>query len=135
MSLQPLDNKIQVGDRCPIAPKSLLVARREELDLQLKVTNLTEENLPTNLLGHVFIVAPVGTSESGGLPFTDGDSFMSGDGMVYRLDFDGSGEVALKTRIIKSPDYYADLASYGNRPEYAHYRFNNHGMIQIFSRL
>lgn len=131
MSLQSLDvDEIKIGDRCPVAPRSLLVAKRDELDLKLEVTNLTAASLPADLLGHVFIVAPVGTSESGGLPFADGDSFMSGDGMVYRLDFNGSGEVMLKTRLIKSPDYYADLAS-GKREEYAKYRFNNHGMIRF----
>lgn len=43
-----------------------------------------EKDLPDDLRGHVFIIAPVGTIESGGLPFTNGDSFLSGDGMIYR---------------------------------------------------
>ncbi len=65
-----------------------------------------EKDLPDDLRGHVFIIAPVGTIESGGLPFTNGDSFLSDDGMIYRFDFQQKGEVLLTTRIIRPPDYY-----------------------------
>jgi carotenoid cleavage dioxygenase-like enzyme len=41
-----------------------------------------------------------------------GDSFLNGDGMIYRLDFKGKSEVRLKTRIVKPPDYYADKATW-----------------------
>jgi carotenoid cleavage dioxygenase-like enzyme len=65
-----------------------MTASRDELDdIQLEI----EGNLPEDLQGHVFIVAPVGTVESGGLPFKDGDSLLNGDGMIYRLDFDRPG--------------------------------------------
>ena len=135
MSLQSLDNdNFKTISNCPPSPESLLKANRDELDTKLEVTNLGEQELPADLQGHVFIVAPVGTFESGGLPFPDGDSFMNGDGMVYRLDFNQPGEVRLKTKIIKSPDYYADLASY-SQPQYAQYRFKNHGMIRFSSTL
>ena len=135
MTLQSLgiDNSNSLSN-CPSLPESVLQANRDELDIKLNITNLSEQKLPQDLQGHVFIVAPVGTNESGGLPYANGDSFMCGDGMVYRLDFNQPGEVALKTRILKTPDYYADLASAAHE-KYAKYRFNNHGMLRFSSAL
>lgn len=135
MTLQSLDfNNFDNLTNGPSLPKSLLKANRDELDIKLNITNVGEQELPNDLQGHVFIVAPVGTSESQGLPHVDGDSFMCGDGMIYRLDFNQPGEVALKTRILKTPDYYADLAT-ANQDKHAQYTFNNHGMLRFSSAL
>lgn len=121
----------QALNSCPSVPPSLLHANREELtDISLDITQVGEKEFPQDLKGHVFIVAPAGTVDSGGLPFSDGDSFLSGDGMVYRLDFDRLGEVRLTTRIVKPPDYYADKASRSD-DKYAKYRFHNHGIIRF----
>lgn len=107
---------------CPSVPESLIHAKREELtDLKLNITQIGDRSLPSDLRGHLFIIAPTGTVDSGGLPFANGDSFLSGDGTIYRLDFDRPGEVRVTTRLVKPPDYYADLATW-TKDEYAKYR-------------
>lgn len=125
---QPTENSTEAmtQDYCKV-PESIMKASRDELDnVKLKI----EGKLPEDLEGHVFIVAPVGSVNSGGLPDPDGDSVLSGDGMIYRLDFDSQGEVGLKTRIIKPPCYYADEAT---RPgtKYDKYRFRNYGILRF----
>ena len=80
---EPTKSNTKAG--CPPVPQSIMTASRDELDnVELEI----EGNLPKDLQGHIFIVDPVGTVESGGLPFKDGDSLLNGDGMIYRLDFD-----------------------------------------------
>jgi hypothetical protein len=121
-------------------PKAIFSASREEFYGQdarhqpLKLTvkkGLTEEeaNLPDDLQGHVFIVAPVGSPDSKKLdgeivePCADGlTSLFNGDGMIYRLDFhqtqtdpdsdiiQQTGNAWLASRIAKTPDYYLDAA-------------------------
>ena len=111
---------------CPLVPKSIVTASRCELtDTQMVI----DGSLPEDLHGHVFMVAPAGTVDSGGLPFPDGDSILNGDGMIYRLDFDRKGEVRLKTRLAKPPDYYADKATRGTK--YAKYQFRDHGITRF----
>lgn len=120
-------NKNQDINRCPKVPESIMTASRCELtDIQMKIW----ENLPADLHGHVFMVAPTGTVDSDGLPFANGDSLLCGDGMIYRLDFDCQDEVKLTTRIAKPPDYYADKATrHGSK--YDKYRFRNHGITRF----
>ncbi len=77
-------------------PDSLLLATRDELDLDL---NIISGTFPTDLAGHVFIVAA--------LPWGDGTMVFNGDGMMYRLDMQ-EGRPKLKSRIAKSPCYWAD---------------------------
>ena len=135
MTLQSLDINVNTDSyNSPSLPATLLQSNRDELDIKLNIIQSGEQEFPQDLQGHVFIVAPVGTQESGGLPYANGDSFMSGDGMVYRLDFNQPGEVSLKTRIAKTPDYYADLATAADE-KYAKYQFNNHGMLRFSSAL
>ena len=112
---------------CPQVPKSIMTASRCELtDIQMQISG----NLPQDLQGHVFMVAPVGTVNSGGLPYPNGDSLLCGDGMIYRLDFDSPNEVTLKTRLVKPPDYYADKATRSGS-KYDKYRFRNHGITRF----
>ncbi len=86
----------------PRAPGSLRRASREELDVELNVISGT---LPGDVRGHVFSVAS--------LP-EDGDSYVfNGDGMIYRLDLDGN-KVHLRSRIAKTPSYFADRATAGS---------------------
>ena len=131
MSGPPQSNTQEVTDGCPSVPDSLLKAKRNELtDIKLNIIKMGEKDLPDDLQGHVFIIAPVGTVNSGGLPFKSGDSFLNGDGMIYRLDFKGKSEVRLKTRIVKPPDYYADKATWSFK-KYAKYRFRNYGIVRF----
>lgn len=103
-------------------------ASRAELDdLLLEVV---AGALPADLSGHLFIVAPVGSVSSGGLPYDNGDALLNGDGLVYRLDFDRPGEARVKTRLVKTPDYYADLGTQPGQP-YAQYQFHNHGISRF----
>jgi len=110
-----------------IIPNSILTADRYELsDLSMNI----EGELPEDLQGHFFMVAPVGSVDSGGLPYPSADSILNGDGMIFRLDFNQEGKVNLKTQIVKPPDYYADRATRQGSP-YARYGFKNHGVTRF----
>ncbi|MBO3457330.1 carotenoid oxygenase family protein [Aetokthonos hydrillicola Thurmond2011] len=121
------ETQTQHSQGCPKVPESIMTASRCELiDIQMQLST----KLPPGLHGHVFMVAPVGTVDSGGLPYPNGDSLLCGDGMIYRLDFDSQNEVRLTTRLVKPPDYYADKAtSHGSK--YEKYRFRNHGITRF----
>ena len=111
----------------PPFPASMMQASDSELtDITLDVV---EGTLP-DLHGHVFIIAPVGSVNSGGLPNPDGCHVWNGNGMVYRLDFDQPGTAKLMTRLVKSPCYYADYAS---RPggRFAQFQFRDYGMARF----
>lgn len=121
-----------VPSSSPLVPKSIMSASQtEHTDLNL---NIIEGQLPENIQGHVFIVAPVGTVDSRGLPFANGDSLLNGDGMIYRLDFHRQGEAKVTTRLVKPPDYYADQATQPGS-QYEKYRFRNHGITRFSSTL
>ncbi len=122
------DTNNQDLNSCPQVPQSIMTASRNELtDKQMNICG----HLPSDLHGHVFMVAPVGTVHSGGLPYKNGDSLLCGDGMIYRLDFDCQDEVRLTTRIVKPPDYYADKATCCHDSKYNKYRFRNHGITRF----
>lgn len=127
MSEPAQSNTKAVRDGCPPVPQSIMTASRDELDnIQLEI----EGELPEDLQGHVFIVAPVGTVASGGLPYPDGNSWLNGDGMIYRLDFNRQGEVRLKSRLVKPPCYYADKATQPGT-KYEKYQFRNYGILRF----
>ncbi|MGD1905957.1 MAG: carotenoid oxygenase family protein [Leptolyngbyaceae cyanobacterium] len=108
-------------------PKALLTASRAELSalpLTLLDPNLP---LPTDLQGYLFMIAPVGSVDSNGLPYKDGTPLFNGDGMVYRFDFSQPGTATVTTSITKTPDFYADLATKADT-EYADHGFQNHGI-------
>jgi len=110
-----------------LVPSSILTANRYELsDLPMHI----EGNLPEDIQGHFFMVAPVGSIASGGLPYPSKDSILNGDGMIYRLDFDEPGQVKVKTKLVKPPDYYADQASQPGS-KYAQYGFKNYGITRF----
>lgn len=107
-------------------PNSLLKASREEInEVELAIFKQESnelslvENLPDGLSGYVFIAAP--------LPYGDGTFILNGDGMIYRLDLTG-GKAKLKTKIAKTPCYYADLAIQNQPNKYpSNFRFRNGG--------
>ena len=107
-------------------PNSIMKASRDEID-ELKLTILKQEgnksfpveSLPDDLSGHVFIAAP--------LPYEDGSFVLNGDGMIYRLDLT-EGKAKLKTRIAKTPCYYADLVTQNQPRKYpGTFKFHNGG--------
>ncbi len=73
---------------------------------------LIEGALPLDLFGAVYFSSPVGTVESGGLPYPEGQEDSSpvfnGDGMILKVDFSTPGEVYVSAQILKTPCYYAD---------------------------
>ena len=119
-------------------PRAMLSVSREELDgVELTIKKgLTEEetSLPDDLLGHLFIIAPVGTFDS---PLVDSTNevvrlsadgwtpLFNGDGMVYRFDF-AAGKAKLTNKLLKTPCFYADLATH-QRKQYHNLRFKNLG--------
>jgi hypothetical protein len=110
-----------------LVPSSILTANRYELsDLPMHI----EGDLPEDIQGHFFMVAPVGSIASGGLPYPSKDSILNGDGMIYRLDFDEPGQVKAKTKLVKPPDYYADQATQPGS-KYAQYGFKNYGITRF----
>ena len=123
-------------------PKAVLSVSREELDgVELTVKQgMTEEagTLPADLQGHLFMVSPVGTLDSPQDP-TDPNvvtpssngwtPVFNGDGMVYRFDF-CSGKAELTSRIMKTPCYYADLATHTSESPYSDLKFKNLGFVR-----
>ncbi len=117
----------------------LVSASREELDIELLVK---EGQIPSDIFGHVFVNSSVGTVNSDGLPYpkktTDGKAnqeygspVMNGDSMVFRFDFDEIGKVKLKSRILKTPSYYADLATKQGEEKHKIYGFRNMGISRL----
>ena len=116
----------------PPVPAAIATASRCESNLKLNIleSKLPGKKLPDGLHGHVFIMGPVGSVDSGGLPYSNGDPIFNSDGMVYRLDFNLAGEVGLKTKILKPPCYYADQATQPGT-KYAKYGFHNFGISRF----
>ncbi len=117
----------------------LVSASREELDIELLVK---EGQLPTDIHGHIFINSAVGTINSDGLPYPQktaegkanqeyGSPVMNGDSMVFRFDFDEIGKVKLKSRILKTASYYADLATKQGEDKHKIYGFRNMGISRL----
>jgi Retinal pigment epithelial membrane protein len=107
-------------------PRSLMKLKRTEFITKIKL-NLKEGEIPSDLQGHAFFIAPVGFKNA---PYGDGTPIFNGDGMVYRLDFDKSGEVWLKSRIAKTPCYFADEATQTDK-QYEMYKFQNFGLVRF----
>ena len=85
----------------PRVPRSLLTGDDTELDVDLQLISGT---LPTDLDGHMFLVHSV--PQGGDVPM------LLGDGRMMRFDFHAD-KVSLKTRIARTPCYYADKATEG----------------------
>ncbi|MEG4088531.1 carotenoid oxygenase family protein [Microcoleus sp. Pol12B4] len=116
-----------IGEPCRknFVPRSVIKTSREEItDLSLAVRKyvkndqgyweLAEEGeaveLPPGLHGYVFVVGALFQADD--RPQEDSTPLYTGDGMIYRLGFEHSKAI-LKTRITKTPCYYADIAMTG----------------------
>lgn len=87
-----------------VFPSSIMQASRAELDVPLYVL---AGKLPTDAFGHAFVV--------GALPSSAGTPVVNGDGMIYRFDFaEGPTGLQLKSRIAKTPCFFADQAAAGS---------------------
>ena len=109
----------------PKFPRTALEAERTEVTaLELEVL---EGALPSDSTGYVYFSSPVGTVASGGAPFPDRPSVINGDGMLFRLHLQGSeGKATLDGKIIKGPDYYADVATH----HVGEFTFRNFGLMR-----
>ena len=140
-----------------------------ELIVKQGLTDL-ECKLPHDLQGHVFIIGAVGSVDSPKCqgsssvvePTKNGwTPLYNGDGMVYRLDFhktpshpgisnpdlsselrEETGRAWISTRIVKTPDYYADLALHQNPryqetwpKEYPWLKYRNFGLARLSLKL
>jgi len=116
----------------PRFPRNMMTASSAELTaLRL---NVLAGAIPSDLRGHVFMVAPVGSVTSNGLPNPDGSHVWNGNGLIFRFDFDLPGEVRCTSRLAKTPCYYADLAT---RPgtRFSRMGFRDFGMARFSLRL
>ncbi|QLE58238.1 carotenoid oxygenase family protein [Nostoc sp. TCL26-01] len=85
-------------------------------DQLIPLGELQLADLPPGLHGYAFIVGALFQSDN--KPQEDGTQLYTGDGMVYRLGF-ADGKATLKTRIAKTPCYYADPATQFYLGDYA----------------
>ncbi|NJM93464.1 MAG: hypothetical protein HC842_01300 [Cytophagales bacterium] len=123
--------------------KPFTASLRKEVDVELEVI---EGTLPSDIFGHVFVQSPCGTvnypfpipeKNPDGSPNKEyGGPLFNGDGMMMRFDFDQPGKLRLKTRIMKTPCYYADLASkMGTELHEDGYHFRSMGISRISFKL
>jgi carotenoid cleavage dioxygenase-like enzyme len=116
----------------PRVPRALMRSSRESFDADLLIR---QGALPSDLQGHMFMVAPAGSVEDG-RQSRPGDALLAGDGTIYRLDFDRPGVAHLKMEPARSADYFADQGAYHARhPAYSKLRFSEFGLGRLSFQL
>jgi carotenoid cleavage dioxygenase-like enzyme len=119
--------------------KPLLYTTRNEVDAPL---DIIEGTLPADVQGAFFVSYPVGSVNSGGLPFPKtypdgkrsqeyGSAIMNGDGMGLRVVFTPGQTPTVRTRILKTPCYYADYATRHGNPGSELLGFKNLGISRL----
>lgn len=121
-------------------PRTIVAVSREEFTLPIELTvrdaSGHKTTLPNDLHGHFFMVGPAGSINSFKVEGNDHvvlgskdgwTALYNGDGIVYRLSFD-QGAASLKTRLMKPPCYYADLATQNKKDQYEELEFKNLGI-------
>lgn len=112
----------------PRFPRSILRASNAEYGPVCM--NLLAGQIPADLSGHVYLVAPVGSVNSNGLPKQDNSHIWNGDGLIHRFDLDTDGGIQLTTRLARTPCYWADLATRTGTPQ-AKLGFSDWGMARF----
>lgn len=106
----------------PEYPNAALLASRDAINnLTVPVVRGT---LPPGLAGHLFVMSPVGSVDSGGAPYPNGNdrpTVINGDGMVWRFDITAgapgqSPSVSLSSDLVKPPDFYYDELTRNGEP-------------------
>jgi hypothetical protein len=92
--------------------------------------NLIAGQVPAELQGHLFMVAPVGSVNSQGLPNPDDSHVWNGNGLIYRFDFKPGEPTRLTTRLARTPCYWADVAT-RRGTEQASLGFHDWGMARF----
>ena len=126
------------ADRQPIygtlisTDRDTFLRYRDKLPESIKHTMPTIWELPTDIWGYAFITCPLPPVTSfNTAQYATGDRMvLNGDGMLYRLGFE-AGKATLKTRMMRPPCYYADMAAQ-LLPKYDKfgYRFLDGGMVR-----
>ncbi|PZV84379.1 retinal pigment epithelial membrane protein [Algoriphagus aquaeductus] len=117
----------------------LLSTSREEFEGTLEVK---EGKLPEDIHGVFHVSFPVGSVNSGGLPFPKkkangednpeyGSPIMNGDGFVIQLDFNPNPNPKVKTKLMKTPCYYADEATKEGTKHHGLMGFHNMGITRM----
>ncbi len=117
----------------------LLKTSREEFEGTLVVL---EGILPEDIHGAFHVSFPVGSVNSGGLPFPEkksdgtnnpefGTPIMNGDGFLIQLDFNNSSGPRVKTKLMKTPCYYADEATKAGTENHSLMGFHNMGITRM----
>ena len=118
-------------------------ASRQEIDVELQCF---EGTIPDDLSGYVYINSPVGTVNyetpiprenlDGSWNIDFGQQIFNGDGMILRFDCNTTGKMRLKTGLMRTPCFYADLNSkIGTKYYDEGLRFKSHGLSRISSKL
>jgi hypothetical protein len=105
---------------------------RSRLPAEIQSQIPTTWQLPTDIWGYAFFTCPLPpVTTFNAAQSARGDRMvLNGDGMLYRLGFE-NGTAMLKTRMMKTPCYYADLAAQ-LLPKFDKigYRFLDGGMVR-----
>lgn len=124
--------------------RAFSTASVSEINVEL---NVKEGNLPSDMYGFVFINSACGTVNSKGLPYKEnlpdgsfneefGSPLINGDGVVIRIDLNETGKVKVSTGLMKTPCYYADVATSSPDSTYGEdFRFRNIGLGRRSLRL
>lgn len=128
-------------------PRSIMNASGNEIQEPEELNVIDGYDLPDDLHGHVFIVAPIGNvsnDNQGKQPYmyiveknqTDenGGPFINGDGMIYRFDFNDTSKVKWMQKIVKPKDYKVaenikNSQEELNFPEL--FKFSNYGLLNF----
>lgn len=117
----------------------LLKTSREEFEGSLTVT---EGILPADISGAFYVSYPVGSVNSSGLPFPEkkpdgshnpefGSPIMNGDGFIIQVDFTDAANPKVKTKLMKTPCYYADEATKMGTKHHGLMGFHNMGITRM----
>ncbi|WP_373520096.1 carotenoid oxygenase family protein [Aquiflexum sp.] len=119
--------------------QGLLTTSREEFEAELQIL---EGTLPDDIFGAFYVSLPVGSVNSGGLPFVSknpdgsrnaehGSPIMNGDGMVILVDLNHEPAPLVKTKLMKTPCYYADEATKWGTKHHGLMGFHNMGITRM----
>lgn len=117
----------------------LLKTSREEFEGALQILS---GSLPPDIHGGLQVSYPVGSVNSGGLPFPEknpdgsanpehGSPIMNGDGFVIQIDFNNPSGPHVKTKLMKTPCYYADEATKQGTEHHELMGFHNMGITRM----
>ncbi len=117
----------------------LLETSRKEVKGTLEII---EGNLPDDIYGVFNVSLPVGSVNSGGLPFPEktaegkrngeyGSAIMNGDGMVIQVDLNSGPNPKIQSKIMKTPCYYADEATKQGTKHHGLMGFHNMGITRM----